>query len=104
MDKHGRQTACCGAGGGRMWMEESRGTRINEARTAMALETGAAAIVTSCPFCMTMLRDGVTAARPDGSVTTLDIAEVLAEVAVPGPTAAFGARTKGRELPVIAGR
>jgi Fe-S oxidoreductase/nitrate reductase gamma subunit len=101
MDKHGRQTACCGAGGGRMWMEESRGTRINEARTQQALETGASTVVTSCPFCMTMLRDGVTAAVPDGSVTTLDIAEVLAEVAVPGPTAAFFARRAGRELPMV---
>jgi Fe-S oxidoreductase len=103
MTKHGRQTACCGAGGGRMWMEETRGTRINEARTRQVLDTGADTVVSSCPFCMTMLRDGLASAPPaDGrAVTTLDIAEVLAEVAAPGPAATFGGRRAGRELPVL---
>jgi Fe-S oxidoreductase len=78
MARSGRQTFCCGAGGGRMWMEETRGTRINEARTGQVLETGAAAVATACPFCMVMLSDGLTAASPDGSVAALDISEVLA--------------------------
>ena len=59
MDKHGRQSFCCGAGGGRMWMEEARGTRINEARTLQVLDTGASMVATACPFCMVMLRDGL---------------------------------------------
>ena len=60
MENSGRQTFCCGAGGGRMWMEETRGTRVNAARTLQVLETGASTVATACPFCMVMLRDGLT--------------------------------------------
>jgi Fe-S oxidoreductase len=107
MAERGRQTSCCGAGGGRMWMEESRGTRINAARARQALETGAGTVATSCPFCLVMLRDGLAelATGEGDGVTTLDIAEILAEVARPGPAAALGGRREGRELPVVsAGR
>src|SRR5215212_3048981 len=85
MDNRGRNTFCCGAGGGRMWMEETRGTRINESRTAQALETGASAVATECPFCMTMLKDGLEAAQSGtgGSVRAIDIAELLAESLAP---------------------
>ena len=104
MDKHGRTTACCGAGGGRMWMEETRGTRINEERSRQVIATGASTVATSCPFCMTMLRDGLAGMAPAGTdgggVTTLDIAEILAEVAAPGPGTDDGRRA-GRQLPVI---
>ena len=58
MDTHGRQTDCCGAGGGRMWMEEKRGTRINAARAHDVLATGVPTLATACPFCMTMLLTG----------------------------------------------
>ena len=64
MENSGRQTFCCGAGGGRMWMEETRGTRVNAARTLQVLETGASTVATACPFCMVMLRDGLDAAAP----------------------------------------
>jgi Fe-S oxidoreductase/nitrate reductase gamma subunit len=67
---------CCGAGGGRMWMEETQGTRINMERTTELLATGAEAIAAACPFCMTMLTDGVKA--HDSTVPVLDIAEVVA--------------------------
>jgi len=85
MDNRGRNTFCCGAGGGRMWMEETRGTRINEARTAQALETGASTVATECPFCMTMLKDGLEAAQSGtgGTVRAIDIAELLAESLAP---------------------
>lgn len=98
MDLHGRQSFCCGAGGGRMWMEESRGTRINAERARQALATGAEAVAVGCPFCMTMLGDGLAAdAANVAGVTTLDLAEILAPVAVAGP----GARRSGRQLPML---
>ena len=67
---------CCGAGGARMWMEEEA-PRINSVRTEEALATNASLIGTACPFCLTMLDDGVKAAKRDGEVTVLDLAEVL---------------------------
>ncbi|MHB0948670.1 MAG: (Fe-S)-binding protein, partial [Gemmatimonadaceae bacterium] len=65
---------CCGAGGGRMFMEETVGKRINVERTEELLGTGADAIGVACPFCMTMVEDGVKAKGSD--VPVLDIAEV----------------------------
>ena len=96
MDNRGRNTFCCGAGGGRMWMEETRGTRINESRTAQALATGASTVATECPFCMTMLKDGLEAAQSGtgGTVRAIDIAELLAESLAPTQPGA-------RALPVL---
>lgn len=68
---------CCGAGGGRMWMEETIGTRINENRAQEALETGAKTVATACPFCMTMMNDGIKA--KEGEADVKDIAEIVSE-------------------------
>ena len=68
---------CCGAGGGRMWMEETTGTRINENRAQEIIDSGAQTAATSCPFCMTMVKDGVTALGKD--VVVKDIAEIVAD-------------------------
>jgi Fe-S oxidoreductase len=101
MEANGRQTFCCGAGGGRMWMEETRGTRVNAARTLQVLDTGASTVATACPFCMVMLRDGLTdAGRTEGedAVSSQDISELLAAAIAP-----MGEREvrAGRALPVV---
>jgi Fe-S oxidoreductase len=67
---------CCGAGGGRMWMEETQGKRINVERTQELVATGAEEIAVACPFCMTMITDGVKAAERE--VPVRDISEVVA--------------------------
>lgn len=70
---------CCGAGGAQMFKEEEKGTdRINFERTNQALETGATVIASNCPFCMTMLTDGVKNKEKEDSVKVLDIAEMVA--------------------------
>jgi Fe-S oxidoreductase len=68
---------CCGAGGGRMFMEERIGKRINAERVEELLATGADTIAVACPFCMTMMNDGARAR--DANVQVLDVAEVVAE-------------------------
>ena len=70
---------CCGAGGGRMWMEEKEGKRINIERTEEALSTKAGTVGTACPFCMTMMTDGVKAKEASERVQVKDIAELLWE-------------------------
>jgi Fe-S oxidoreductase len=70
---------CCGAGGGRMWMEETEGKRVNIERTEEALSVQPDVIGTACPFCMTMMTDGVKSKDADEKVAVKDIAELLLE-------------------------
>lgn len=77
MKNHHDQSMCCGAGGGRMWMEETIGKRINIARTEQALATHAGIIASSCPFCMTMMSDGVKSKDMQDKVKVMDIAELM---------------------------
>ncbi|MCI0706924.1 MAG: 4Fe-4S dicluster domain-containing protein [Ignavibacteriae bacterium] len=70
---------CCGAGGGRMFMEEKEGKRVNIERTEEALATQPDVIGTACPFCMTMMTDGVKAKEASEKVQVKDIAEILYE-------------------------
>jgi Fe-S oxidoreductase len=59
MPRNGVKGMCCGAGGARMWMEESIGKKVNDERAQEALSTGATRVATACPFCYIMLDDGV---------------------------------------------
>ena len=79
MEKNKNKGFCCGAGGGRMWLDEHQGERININRTQQALDTGANMIVTACPFCLTMLEDGTKAKDVIDDVKTKDLAEILWE-------------------------
>jgi len=76
MERSGKRTFCCGAGGAHMWMEE-RGSAINEERVRQAAETGAGTLAVACPFCTVMLDDGVRASGTDMRV--VDVATLLAE-------------------------
>ncbi|MCP4717554.1 MAG: 4Fe-4S dicluster domain-containing protein [Deltaproteobacteria bacterium] len=77
MDRNLDRSFCCGAGGGRMWLEEDEGERINEMRTDMALEKSPDCIATACPYCLTMLVDGIKAREKEESVKLLDISEII---------------------------
>lgn len=71
---------CCGAGGAQMFKEDEPGdTRINIERTDEALETQPAVIASACPFCNTMMTDGVKNREKENEVKVLDIAELVAE-------------------------
>jgi heterodisulfide reductase subunit D len=71
---------CCGAGGAQMFKEEEAGTtRVNWERTEQALETGASVIASNCPFCLTMLTDGVKKNEAENEVAVMDIAEMIAK-------------------------
>jgi Fe-S oxidoreductase len=77
MPRRREQTFCCGAGGGRMWMEENPENRVCTIRAKEALATGAETVAVGCPFCLTMLADGIAAQT--NSVQVKDVAEILAE-------------------------
>lgn len=78
MKGHHEKSMCCGAGGGRMWMEETIGKPINIARVEQALHATAGGIIaTTCPFCMTMLNDGVRFKEAQDKIKVLDIAELI---------------------------
>jgi len=79
MERHGSESFCCGAGGARMWMDETIGTRINENRTEEAIQTGASTVATGCPFCMTMISDGIAAKGNTDSMQAKDISELVLE-------------------------
>ncbi len=77
--RHHDKSFCCGAGGGRMWMEESIGKRINIARVEEALEKAPKTICVCCPYCMTMFEDGLKSKGAGDKVRVLDLAEIVAQ-------------------------
>jgi Fe-S oxidoreductase len=78
MPRNRNRSFCCGGGGGRMFMEETRGSRINRARVNEAIQTGAEVLVAACPFCMTMFEDGIRGVGAEESFAVQDIAELVA--------------------------
>lgn len=79
MARREKKSFCCGAGGGRMWLEETLGQKLYLMRTEQALELNPDIIAVACPFCLTMLFDGVKAKEVEEKVQTLDIAEIIAQ-------------------------
>jgi Fe-S oxidoreductase len=92
--RNGTKGMCCGAGGARMWMEETIGTKVNDARSRELIDTGATRIATACPFCYIMMDDGVKGAGKDeDEVRVADIAMHVLEAIERGE-----AKTGSREL------
>jgi Fe-S oxidoreductase/nitrate reductase gamma subunit len=79
MPRNGTKAMCCGAGGARMWMEETTGKKVNTERSQEAIATGASRIAVACPFCYVMFDDGVKGEGKDEEVRVQDIAEILWE-------------------------
>ena len=77
IERHGKQSFCCGAGGAQMWMEEDADQRVNVIRAKEIAETGAETVAVGCPFCSTMVSDGLTAI--DSEMEVKDIAEIVWE-------------------------
>jgi len=95
MKRNRNRSFCCGGGGGRVWMEEKIGKRINNTRVEEALSTGADAMAAACPFCITMFEDGIKAVEAQDHFQVEDIAEILARAldaqpAIAGNTGATG--------------
>ncbi len=90
MPRNGKQSFCCGAGGGHMFVDETQGQRINHARSQEAQSTGAGVIATNCPFCVQMFQDGVATVEPDEDrrARPMDLAELLELTVLEGPAAA----------------
>ena len=68
---------CCGAGGARMWMEETIGEKVNHRRLSHVLETGADVVATACPYCLIMMDDAAKTTNVDAKLARADIAELL---------------------------
>ncbi|CAH2030034.1 (Fe-S)-binding protein [Trichlorobacter ammonificans] len=82
MERSRENGFCCGAGGGRMWMEEFTGERINLVRVQEAMAQQPDTVCTACPYCLTMFEDGLKDLRQNDRVRVRDIAEIMADAAL----------------------
>jgi len=78
LDRCRKESFCCGAGGGRMWMEETIGKRINRERAEEIVAAESSHVAVGCPFCLTMIEDGMKDLEKEEEIKTLDIAELVA--------------------------
>lgn len=79
MDRSKRESFCCGAGGGQLWLHEAKGTRINNERTQQALSKNPSIVATSCPYCLVMFEDGLKDTKADEKIKVYDVSELLAK-------------------------
>ena len=93
LHRHGHSTFCCGAGGGRMWMEERMGKKINIERTDEALASASDTLAVSCPYCNIMLSDGVTERGAGDRMAVRDVAQLLLESIELHPDSSAGKRS-----------
>jgi Fe-S oxidoreductase len=95
MPRNSKQSFCCGAGGGHMFVDETKGRRINHVRAEEAQSTGAGIVLTNCPFCVQMFEDGVAAVEPDEAkrARPMDIAELLELTVIDKPVAPASGET-----------
>ncbi|MBC2712287.1 MAG: 4Fe-4S dicluster domain-containing protein [Desulfosarcina sp.] len=77
LERHGRESFCCGAGGGRMWMEETIGKRIYLERSEEIVGRQVSTVAVGCPFCLTMIEDGMKEIGKEEAIKTMDIAELV---------------------------
>jgi Fe-S oxidoreductase len=75
-----KESLCCGAGGGRLWMETKPEWRFSDLRVKEACETGASILATACPYCISMLEDSRKTINKEDEIEIKDISEIIAEV------------------------
>jgi Fe-S oxidoreductase/nitrate reductase gamma subunit len=83
MERSRAKSFCCGGGGGMSFVEEPSDKRVNQERAREVLETGAEVLAVGCPFCMTMMEDGINARKGERDVRVMDVSELLWEAAQP---------------------
>ena len=79
MHRNRNKSFCCGGGGGRAWMEETIGKRVNQTRVNEALDTGAEVLAAACPFCITMFDDGIKGVEAEEKMHIEDISEIVVQ-------------------------
>ncbi len=95
LHRHGHSTFCCGAGGGRMWMEERMGKKMNIERTDEALASASQELAVGCPFCNIMLADGIQERHADEQMRVRDVAQILLESIEFHPESSAGTNGNG---------
>jgi Fe-S oxidoreductase len=78
LERNARNSFCCGGGGGRMWLAEHQGRRISQIRAEEISRSGAEVLATACPYCLTMLEDGLRSIQPDNPPKVMDVVELVA--------------------------